>query len=345
MTNTARLRHLRLPGRTAARRVTTGLASLAMVGGALVVVASPASADPSSNAWYRLRMCESSDNYSIDTGNAHYGAYQFDLSTWRSVGGAGNPAHASKAEQDARALILYRERGWQPWQCASILGLREDGDAGSGYIKDIVVPGSASKPAGSQSKPAKPKAPPAARKTPAKHKPAAHPATRSTSAPAFPGGSHWYTYGETSKNIKVLQDQMHKRGYFPVGTGEYGPNTQKMVKQLQRLNGLVPNGLIGPNTWRMAWTGRYAAPGTGSTPAIPKFPGGANWYYHGQTNKNIKVFQDQMHKRGYFPVGTGEFGPNTLRMVKQLQKLNGLTPNGYLGPNTWKLAWVGTYHN
>ncbi|MEO9137611.1 MAG: transglycosylase family protein, partial [Jatrophihabitans sp.] len=38
-----------------------------------------ASADPSSNDWYRLRMCESSNNYSINTGNAHYGAYQFDV--------------------------------------------------------------------------------------------------------------------------------------------------------------------------------------------------------------------------------------------------------------------------
>ena len=59
----------------------------------------------------------------------HSGAYQFDLPTWRSVGGKGYPNLASRAEQDARALILYRTRGWQPWQCASILGLREDAAA------------------------------------------------------------------------------------------------------------------------------------------------------------------------------------------------------------------------
>ena len=75
--------------------------------------------------------------------------------------------------------------------------------------------------------------------------------------PAFPGGTHWYQYGETNRNIKVFQDQMHARGYFPVGTGQYGPNTQRMVEQLQRLNGLIPNGYIGPNTWRLAWTGVY----------------------------------------------------------------------------------------
>ena len=195
--------------------------------------ATNASADPSANTWYRLRMCESSNNYRIDTGNDHYGAYQFDLPTWRSVGGTGYPNRASKAEQDARALVLYRRRGWQPWQCAGILGLHEDRDAGSGRTNDIHFPTANSGGA----------------------------ATGSSSAiPAFPGGAHWYTYGETNRHIKTFQDQMHRRGYFPVGTGEYGPNTQRMVKQLQRLNGLVPNGYIGPNTWRLAWTGRYHTP-------------------------------------------------------------------------------------
>jgi hypothetical protein len=210
------------------RRGRAALASVLVLAASTAIVAlpgSPASADPSASAWYRLRMCESGNRYAINTGNGHYGAYQFDLATWRSVGGTGYPYRASKAEQDARALILYRERGWQPWQCASILGLREDSDAGSGRTGDIRPPTGST-----------------------------------TTIPAFPGGSHWYTYGETNRHIKVFQDAMHTRGYFPVGTGQYGPHTLQMVKQLQRLNGLVPNGYIGPNTWRLAWTGRYSAP-------------------------------------------------------------------------------------
>ena len=31
----------------------------------------------------QLRMCESSGNYAINTGNGFYGAYQFDLGTWQ----------------------------------------------------------------------------------------------------------------------------------------------------------------------------------------------------------------------------------------------------------------------
>ncbi len=279
--------------------------AVAVVAG-LAAVNAPAYADPSASDWARLRTCESSDNYSIDTGNDHYGAYQFDLPTWLSVGGSGYPNLATPAEQDRRALILYRQRGWQPWQCATILGLRDDADAGSGRIADLQFPTSTSSP------------------TPG--------------IPAFPGGTHWYRYGETSAEIKTFQDEMHARGFFPVGTGQYGPNTLRMVEQLQRLNGLVPNGYIGPNTWRLAWTGTYTP-----TAAIPAFPGGTHWYRYGETNAEIKTFQDEMHARGFFPVGTGQYGPNTLRMVEQLQRLNGLVPNGYIGPNTWRLAWTGTY--
>ena len=53
-----------------------------------------------------IRACESGNNYSTDTGNGYYGAYQFSMSTWRSVGGSGNPAHASPAEQDMRAQMM-----------------------------------------------------------------------------------------------------------------------------------------------------------------------------------------------------------------------------------------------
>ena len=62
-----------------------------------------------------IRQCESGGNYSTNTGNGFYGAYQFTQSTWESVGGTGNPAAASPAEQDKRAAILYSQQGAAPW--------------------------------------------------------------------------------------------------------------------------------------------------------------------------------------------------------------------------------------
>lgn len=60
----------------------------------------------SSNQLASIRACESGGDYSTDTGNGYYGAYQFSWGTWASVGGSGNPAHASPAEQDMRAQMM-----------------------------------------------------------------------------------------------------------------------------------------------------------------------------------------------------------------------------------------------
>jgi LysM repeat protein len=62
-----------------------------------------------------IRQKESGGNYATNTGNGYYGAYQFDLGTWRSVGGSGLPSDASPAEQDMRAQMLYDRRGCSPW--------------------------------------------------------------------------------------------------------------------------------------------------------------------------------------------------------------------------------------
>jgi hypothetical protein len=62
-----------------------------------------------------IRQCESGGRYSTNTGNGFYGAYQFTQSTWNSVGGSGNPAAASPAEQDRRAAMLYAREGPGPW--------------------------------------------------------------------------------------------------------------------------------------------------------------------------------------------------------------------------------------
>lgn len=86
------------------------LRPLAVIGVAIVLTGCPGP-----DQWQRLRQCESGGNYAINTGNGFYGAYQFDASTWRSVGGSGLPHNASPAEQDARALRLWSERGDRPW--------------------------------------------------------------------------------------------------------------------------------------------------------------------------------------------------------------------------------------
>lgn len=64
--------------------------------------------------WGKIVECESSGNPRATNGT-HFGLLQFDLATWVSVGGAGNPMNASVEEQLARGRTLAERRGTQPW--------------------------------------------------------------------------------------------------------------------------------------------------------------------------------------------------------------------------------------
>ncbi len=63
-----------------------------------------------------IAACESGgDPTAVSSGGSYRGKYQFDLGTWESVGGSGDPAAASAAEQDYRAALLYERSGSSPW--------------------------------------------------------------------------------------------------------------------------------------------------------------------------------------------------------------------------------------
>lgn len=63
-----------------------------------------------------IASCESGGNPTAVSADGTYrGLYQFDYGTWESVGGSGDPAAASPAEQTYRAALLYSESGSSPW--------------------------------------------------------------------------------------------------------------------------------------------------------------------------------------------------------------------------------------
>jgi peptidoglycan hydrolase-like protein with peptidoglycan-binding domain len=64
----------------------------------------------------QIAQCESGGNpRAVSPDGSYRGKYQFARATWRAIGGRGDPARASEAEQDRRALTLYRTRGASPW--------------------------------------------------------------------------------------------------------------------------------------------------------------------------------------------------------------------------------------
>lgn len=72
--------------------------------------------------WGALANCESGGNPRAVNPAGYYGLYQFNVTTWRSVGGSGMPHLASAGEQTYRAKLLYKSRGRSPWPtCGRLL--------------------------------------------------------------------------------------------------------------------------------------------------------------------------------------------------------------------------------
>jgi hypothetical protein len=96
--------HVRKQRATAKRRARKRAAQAA---------SAPSTASPAMQA---IAQCESGGNpQAIGGGGTYRGKYQFDQSTWASVGGSGDPAAAPEAEQDRRAAMLYARVGRSAW--------------------------------------------------------------------------------------------------------------------------------------------------------------------------------------------------------------------------------------
>lgn len=90
-----------------------------------------------STAAYLVSNCESGERSAPDVSTryngdahlydgAHLGKWQMDSDFWTTNGGlayASNAAEASESQQDSVAHKGWLARGWQPWECASIMGV------------------------------------------------------------------------------------------------------------------------------------------------------------------------------------------------------------------------------
>ena len=64
----------------------------------------------------KIAQCESGgDPTAVSPDGRYRGKYQFLRATWRALGGEGDPAKASEAEQDLRAAALLERQGPDAW--------------------------------------------------------------------------------------------------------------------------------------------------------------------------------------------------------------------------------------
>ena len=234
-----------------------------------VAVAVPGGAEfapPSDDDLARLRLCESTDNYAIATGNGFYGAYQFDLRTWRSLGLSGSPQLAQPPLQDAAANALEQSRGWEPWpSCSSHLGLiprRAHGLPATQVIAtlDPTVAGTPTTVAGTP-------APVVAVKTSGgRHRAGigSGPTSLSTPvAPTFAADAPPFSgkvlsvadHGTYRSDVRLWQERMAARGWSITPDGYFGARTQAVARAFaneKHLSDGLP-GEVGATVWAAAW--------------------------------------------------------------------------------------------
>jgi len=88
-------------------------------GGSTEPVSDTSSSDATGSAsatLARIAQCESGgDPTAVSADGQYRGKYQFNRATWERMGGSGDPAQASEAEQDRIAAKLLAQRGTSPW--------------------------------------------------------------------------------------------------------------------------------------------------------------------------------------------------------------------------------------
>jgi hypothetical protein len=171
----------------------------------------------------RLRQCESGGNYSTNTGNGYFGAYQFDQRTWNGLGLSGRPSEAAPATQDQAAETLQAQRGWSPWPaCARKLGLgRTETPARASRSRQVVVAKAA-------------------------HAPVVLPHYTGVMTTALAHNGY--------ENVRSWQHRMATRGWDIAVDGRFGPQSAHVAARFAAEKKLKTTpGTVDHELWNAAW--------------------------------------------------------------------------------------------
>ena len=126
-------------------------------------------------------------------------------------------------------------------------------------------------------------------------------------------------HGASGTDVTELQTRLYELGYMDHVTGFFGDETLDAVKKFQGYNKLDVDGKVGSKTREMLYSGD------------------ANAYFlkYAEQSELVKGYQARLQTLGYLTTTPdGVYGKDTVAAVKRFQELNGIIPDGFLGPNT-----------
>jgi|GEM_PF-983965 len=108
----------------AAAAQAAGAAKAARIASLKAAKAQVVTAPTSGDAFAQVRYCEAGGDYTRNSGNGYFGAYQYSIGSWGNYGGFARADLAPANVQDAKAAADVAARGWSAWPaCSHKLGL------------------------------------------------------------------------------------------------------------------------------------------------------------------------------------------------------------------------------
>ncbi|MFE6165758.1 transglycosylase family protein [Streptomyces sp. NPDC056486] len=102
-------------------------------GMALPLIATGTADAADADTWNKVAACESTNNWSINTGNGFFGGLQFTQSTWEAYGDTAYAPRADRATKDQQIAVaekVLKAQGPRAWPvCSERAGLTRGGDA------------------------------------------------------------------------------------------------------------------------------------------------------------------------------------------------------------------------
>ncbi len=131
--------------------------------------------------------------------------------------------------------------------------------------------------------------------------------------------------GDEEHPVRTLQHLLRAHGSAVVVDGDFGPRTERAVRDFQQRERLAVDGIVGPRTWAaLVITVRRGSRGDAVRGVQEEFQ-----------------FRNLSGDPGQGVQIDGIFGPQTEQAVRGFQEAVDLDPDGIVGPLTWRALVSG----